>query len=182
MEHYYENNYQGHRFAQRDHYVNLWCEAIIARIGSHRPKNLECVVYDRLGEVVLETPELETLIDEVQVIVREGEAQVPPPGKYSAHDFNSDEVYTESMQDHEIPCESLHLSGENDSLQVIRDEDTIKEEQKKVHEIMSTQWHLFTKAELLHLLDESRRLTDKLTSLRIARENAAPEPETLTEE
>ncbi|KAI3810649.1 hypothetical protein L1987_20271 [Smallanthus sonchifolius] len=80
--------------------LNAWCkeaneqyekdiQAIIALIGSYRLKNLERVVYDHegneigienaSGELILTTPSLETIMDDVKIIVTEGEAQVPPP-------------------------------------------------------------------------------------------------------
>ncbi|KAI3744839.1 hypothetical protein L1987_57932 [Smallanthus sonchifolius] len=121
-------------------------------------------------------------MDDVQITVTEGEAQVPPPGKSSALDPSSDEFYINFLQDHEVSCDTLHLSCENESVQVIRDEDTIKEEQRKVQDIMNTRWHLITKAEKFHLLDEFERLMDELANLRLAKDKAAPEPGTLTEE
>ncbi|KAI3744364.1 hypothetical protein L1987_57443 [Smallanthus sonchifolius] len=115
--------------------LNAWCkeaneqyekdiQELISRIGSHRPKNLERVVYDHegneigieteLGELILITPSLETIMDDVQITVTEGEAQVPPPGKFSNLDCGTDDLYTNSMQDHNVPFDSLHLFCEDD--------------------------------------------------------------------
>ncbi|KAI3744288.1 hypothetical protein L1987_57365 [Smallanthus sonchifolius] len=118
--------------------LNAWCkeaneqyekdiQALIARIGSHRPMTLERVVYDHegneigietaSGELILTTPSLETIMDDVQITVTEGEAQVPPPGKSSTLNLNSDEVYTDSLQDHDISCDTLYLSCKNELVQ-----------------------------------------------------------------
>ncbi|KAI3774062.1 hypothetical protein L1987_48605 [Smallanthus sonchifolius] len=128
--------------------LNTWCkeaneqyekdiQALITRIGSHRPKNLERVVYDHegneigietaLGELILTTPSLETIMDDVQITVTEGEAKVPPPGNSSTLNLNSDEFYTDSLQDHEIYCDTLHLSYENELVQDDSDDDTMQE-------------------------------------------------------
>ncbi|KAI3786811.1 hypothetical protein L1987_40801 [Smallanthus sonchifolius] len=136
--------------------LNAWCkeaneqyekdiQALIARIGSYRPKNLERVVYDHegneigietaSGKLFLTTPSLETIMDDVQITVTEGEAQVLPLVKSSALNLNSDEVYTDSLQDHEISCDTLYLSCENELVQNIDDgfwsdeEDVIEEEE-----------------------------------------------------
>ncbi|KAI3783459.1 hypothetical protein L1987_42542 [Smallanthus sonchifolius] len=92
-------------------------------------------------ELIMTTPSLETIMDDVQITVTEGEAQVPPPGKSSALNLNSDEVYTDSMQDHNVPFDSLHLSCEDDFSQESQikprtkmnddsDDDTMQESQE----------------------------------------------------
>ncbi|KAI3820987.1 hypothetical protein L1987_08543 [Smallanthus sonchifolius] len=177
----YSTEYYGDHYPQTQPYeayrtqegLNAWCreaneqyekdiQAIIARIASQQPTNIERVVYDRegngirietaSGEVILKTLSLETIMDDVQIIVTEGEAQVPPLGKSSALDLSSDEVYTDSLQDNAVSCDTLHLSCENELVQKF------------------------------HLLDESERLTDELANLRLARGKAAKKMGTLTEE
>ncbi|KAI3808933.1 hypothetical protein L1987_24896 [Smallanthus sonchifolius] len=111
--------------------LNAWCReaneqyeknirAILARIGSHHPKNLERFVYDWEGNVIgskttsdaviLETPELEPIMDEVQVTVTEGAAQVPHPGN-TGRRRNQGEV-TESSGDNEYSVASLDCGPE----------------------------------------------------------------------
>ncbi|KAI3797203.1 hypothetical protein L1987_32458 [Smallanthus sonchifolius] len=110
--------------------LNAWCreaneqyerdiQAVMAHIGSHRPTNIDRVVYDQEGnEIGIETASgeliLGTTMDDVQSTVTEGEAQVPPPGNYSYLDCNTDFYLSTSTQDSTVHCDTLHLSCENE--------------------------------------------------------------------
>ncbi|KAI3797244.1 hypothetical protein L1987_32499 [Smallanthus sonchifolius] len=194
---YYEYAYQQvqphERYRTREE-LNAWCkeaneqyerdiQAILARIGSHRPTNIDRVVYDQDGnEIGIETASGELILgntmDDVQSTVTEGEAQVPPPGIYSDPDYITDFGVSTSTQDNTVHYDTLHLSCENELVQEIRNEDIIKEEQRKVQDIMNNQWHLITRAEQLHFLEENGRLMDELESIKLQKEEAPPEPRT----
>lgn len=88
-------------------------------------------------------------MEEVQVQIPEYAAQVPPITKSSNHSQIID-FSTDSTDDYEVPSCTSHLSCENDSIQESRSEQTIKDEQLKVRDVMNTHWHLLSKSEQLH--------------------------------
>ncbi|KAI3815530.1 hypothetical protein L1987_15201 [Smallanthus sonchifolius] len=115
MERYYGNSYQGRRLAQTDHYVNVWCEICGGPHYSQECPDSSGYSTDYYGRRnwsvwFMIDKDIQAIMDEVPITVTEGEAQVPPLGMSSDLDLIGDEFYTDSLQAHAIPRDTLRLS------------------------------------------------------------------------